>query len=63
MIEFIGSMIDLASGTAREPVTKSVCKSTTIRAGMNLFKVSRFLEKVFGVTPGIISGMMERVSE
>jgi len=27
-IEFIGSMIDLESGMARDPVTKSVCIST-----------------------------------
>jgi len=35
-MELIGSMIDFASGTAREPVTKSFCMSTTTSAGTKL---------------------------
>jgi len=61
-MEFIGSIMDLASGTAREPVTKSTCRSTTTRAGMNLSDVSEGLEADCwaGVMPGIMSGMMNR---
>jgi hypothetical protein len=59
-MEFIGSMMDLASGTAREPVTKSFCMSTTTSAGTKLSDAFRAARFVIGpVIPGIIKGIIE----